>query len=111
MKDKNIEEFVSSATFVNTIASQFKEELDLNEKQTFTKASYQQDVNKIIRLWNKEFGNTWRLVTNRQPREGLFMEANEDEPWKKINNSIQTFNKWFEDHSSVFKFDHSFSRE
>ena len=56
VKDSNIDKFVSSATFVSTVASQLKQQLDLDQKQSFSKPSYQQEINKIIRMWNTELG-------------------------------------------------------
>lgn len=111
MKDSNIESFVSSTTFIDSIASQFKEELDLNANKVYNKPSYEEEIRKIVRMWNTDIGRTWRQVTRGQQRGRLFILEDEDKPWIRIERSIGKFNTYFEKHSKVFKFDHTFPRE
>lgn len=110
VKDSNIEKFVSSATFVNTVASQLKQQFDLDIKQTFNKPSYQQEISKIIQLWNTELGRTWKQVKISKVRQKMLQLPNGEEPWLKINNAIENFNEWFEKHLNIFKIDHTFQR-
>ena len=114
VKESNIEKFVTSMTFVGTIAAEMNQDYDIQQNNNFTKPSYQQEINKIIQMWNVELGNTWAKVITPKTRlrvlKGEIIPQN-DYPWRKIDRALQDFDGWFEKHSEIFKIDHTFSRK
>ena len=110
MKDSNIEKFVSSATFVSTVASQLKQQLDLDQKQSFRKPSYQQEIKKIVGMWNTELGKTWRQARTSRVRQRVLELVAGEEPWLKMEQVLGEFEEWFEKHLNIFRIDHTFER-
>lgn len=98
--------------FTMAASKQFLKESAISIKNYGKRATYNQELTKIVKYFNKTIGHTWDSVKRRkqQVKWGNKTLDQDQLPWIKIRKAIGDFNNYFEHSSHFFKIDHTFNR-
>ena len=108
---KNVERVVSGLSFSSLVIGKSLSQFNLDQYgHTSKRASYKNEVEKIMKKLNESVGSEWRRMKKRRELQTIENErvVTNEYVWKKVAAAKRSFSKWMEQHCNVFSMDHTF---